>query len=197
MLLRPALAAAALLLLLSGCVPAPGSAAPTGTADPAPTSTSTTPSTTPPPSVTPAPAPSATAAPVPQTEPVDLGCSDVLSAQAIYDYNSNVSLLGEFSPAADSLAGEAVAQQGIACQLINQTSGETIDIGVVRFTDAGYASKLESVSASSSPADAFDGFFDGGIAQAFSAPYWVTMTSVGFTEAGDAAGLVEAAVAGL
>lgn len=194
MSLRPALAAAALLLLLTGCVPTPDTAGPSATGSPAPTSTSTS---TPRPSATPTPTASATAAPVPQTEPVALGCSDVLSAQAIYDYNSNVSLLGAYSPAGGSLAGEAVAQQGIACQLVNQTSGETIDIGVVRFTDAGYAAKLAAVSASSSSADAFDGFFDGGVAQAFPAPYWVTMTSVSFTEAGDAAGLIDAAVAAL
>jgi hypothetical protein len=132
---------------------------------------------------------------------VTLACGDLFTPQAIYDYNPNVSLLDSFSPSADSLAGQAVAQQGLACQLVNQTSGVTIDVGLVRFVDAAYAAKLDSVSASASAASAFDGFFDTadgtGTAQFFSAPYWLTLSSAGFLEAADVSPLVDAAAGAL
>jgi len=180
------LAVPVLVLALAGCVPTP---------DPAPTSTPTTSS-----SGTPSPTPtadaSATPTPGPDTEPVTQGCSDLISAQAIYDFNPNVSLLDDFSPSAGSFAGEAVAQQGLACRLINQSSGTTYDIGIVRFTAAAFPAKADSIEGSATPASAFDGYFDiadgTGVAQATVEPYWVTISSNGFLEAGDAAPLVDA-----
>lgn len=187
---RAVLAAPLLLLLLAGCVPTPEpttgpeSGSPDGPAVPVPTASVT-----------------ATATPGPETEAVPFGCPDILSPQSVYDYNPNVGLLQDFAPEAGTLAGQAVALEGIACRLVNQTSGATIDVGVVRFTEAAYPAKLSSVAASSSQTGAFDGFFDmtadGGAAQAFSSPYWITIVSGDFVEAGDAAQLVEAVEAGI
>lgn len=187
--IRPALAAVALVLLLAGCVPGPqATPPPTEVAKPEPTAP-------------PAPTSTATPKPTAETEPAGLACADLLSPQAVYDYNPNVGLLTDFTPSADSLAGEAVAQQGIACRLLNQTSGSTVDIGVVRFTEAAFPGKRDSLSAGASPTAAFDGFFDatgdGGVAQVFVSPYWLTITSGDFVEAGDAAQLVETVVSGL
>jgi hypothetical protein len=127
---------------------------------------------------------------------VTLGCGDVVSAQAIYDFNPNVSLLTDFSPDQESAAAEAVAQRGIACRLINQTSGAPVDIGIVHYTAAAYAAKASSLAASATPASPFDGYFDvvdgRGFAQAVSEPYWITVTSVEYTDAGDLAPLVNA-----
>lgn len=169
---RAAFAAPLLLLLLAGCVPTEPVASPT----PEPSFTA--------PPVTPNPTPTITPTPSPETLAVDFGCKDVLSAQAIYDYNPNVTLLPSFSPSDSSPAGQAIAQQGLACELINQTSGSTIDFGVIRYTDEAYAAKVASVSGSATPASAFEGYFDvtgdGGLARLFSAPYYVTVNSAAF-----------------
>lgn len=185
---RAAIVAPLLVLTLAGCVPT-GSTAPT----PEPTLTM--------PSLTPNPTPTITPTPGPETEPVGLGCPDLLTAQAIYDYNPNVSLLPSFSPSDSSPAGQAIAQQGLACELINQTSGSRVDFGVVRYTADAYAAKLASVSASGTPAADFDGYFDvtasGGLAQFFSAPYYLTVQSTEFGTAADIAPLVALAQSGI
>ena len=186
-----ALAVPALVLALAGCVPTP---------TPSATSTPTrSPSASP--SATPTPAASATPTPGPETEPVAQGCADLISAQALYDYNPNVSLLDDFSPSSGSLAGDAIAQQGLACRLVNQSSGTTIDIGIVRFTAAAFPGKAGAIEGSATPASAFDGYFDitygTGVAQATVEPYWITVASNGFLEAADAAPLVDAVTGSL
>lgn len=179
---RALLIAPLLVLALAGCVPTTPSASNTPTASDEPTS----------PAV-PVPTATATATPTasPETEPVTLGCDDVIGAQAIYDYNPNVGMTGEFAADPDSLAGEAVAQQGLACRLVNQTSGATIDIGVVKFVPAAFDAKQAAVSGSSTPASTFDGYFDSGVAQGFASPYWVTVVAnPDFIEDADAARIV-------
>ncbi len=186
---RAALAAPLLLLLLAGCVPSDPVASPT----PEPTFT--------PPPVTPNPTPTITPTPSAETVPVDFGCEDLFTAQAIYDYNPNVTLLPSFSPTDSSPAGQAIAQQGLACELINQTSGSTIDFGVIRYTDEAYAAEVAAVSGSATPATAFDGYFDvtgdGGLAQLFSAPFYVTVNSADFGTEGDISRPVAMVLAGL
>ena len=186
------LAVPALVLALAGCVP---------TSAPGPTSTPPVSSPAASPSATPTPATSATPTPTADTEPVTQGCSDLISAQALYDYNPNVSILDDFSPSSGSLAGDAVAQQGLACRLINQSSGTTIDIGIVRFTAEAFPAKADEVEGSATATGAFDGYFDvsgeTGVAQATVEPYWVTVASNGFLEAGDAAPLVDAVTGSL
>ena len=149
----------------------------------------------------PNPSPTITPTPSPETEPVPFGCSDLLSAQGIYDYNPNVSLLPSFSPSDATLGGQAIAHQGIACELVNQTSGSLVDFGVVLYTPAAYAAKLSEVASSSTTTGAFDGYFDitaeGGTAQLFVSPYFVSVTSSEFRAPEDVAPLVELALAGL
>ena len=186
---RAALLVPVVVVLLAGCVPSGTGGLPTNEPKP------------PLPTLTPNPTPTITPTPGPETEAVEFGCSDLLSAQAIYDYNPNVSLLPSFSPTDSSPAGEAIAQQGLACELVNQTSGSTIDFGVVKYTPDAYAAKLAAVGAASASAGSFDGYFDllpgGGLAQFFSPPYYVTVQSADFTSEGDIAPLVEMALAGL
>ncbi|MBN9238258.1 MAG: hypothetical protein BGO97_01130 [Micrococcales bacterium 70-64] len=185
---RALLLAPLLLLALAGCVPGD----PGATADP---------TLPPPPSITPNPTPTITATPGPETEPVTLGCSDLLTPQAVYDYNPNVSLLPSFSPDAASPAGRALAQQGIACSLVNQTSGMTVDFGVVAYTADALAAKKDAVAASSTAAADYDGYFDVidgvGTAQVFSGSYYLTVTSGEFGSSGDIAPLVAMAVSTL
>ncbi len=112
-------------LALSAC----GSAA-----DPASTATAT-----PKPSATGTPTATATATAVPDPAPTDevetgqpvgVSCDDVVSPQQMYDFNPNYGLLNGFVPDGGSLAGQAVAANGIACRWLNQSNGATIDVSV-------------------------------------------------------------------
>lgn len=175
-------------LLLSGCVP-------TGTVGPS-ASPSDSPSTSPVPLSSATPTTTATVEP---GEPVTIGCDQLITAQAIYDYNPNFSLIS-YTPASGSLAADAVASQGIACRWVNQTSGDTIDVSVAHLSETGLAARKSGLGTADS-AFSVEGYFalqgSTGVAQVFSGPYWVTVSSVAFFEARDVAPLIDDAVAGL
>lgn len=171
------------VLLLSACVPAesdPDLAAPSPTGTVAPSDT---------PSATPEPTTSSTMDP--EATPVSIDCGDLISPQAMYDFNPNFLLLNSFNPAAGSAAATAIAAQGVACRWENSTSGVVIDVSVAKPAP----SKLESLkSDAGSAASSFDGYFavsgGTGTAQVFSGAYWATLSSAAFFEAADASDLV-------
>lgn len=158
----------------------------------------------------PSSSPSATAEPSPTATagesvgiPVTIGCDQLLSAQVIYDYNSNFGLIDDYTPAAGSWAAKAVADKGIACRWTNQTSGENIDVSVVNLPDEQLtALKNDFVMSSNSvPTYGVEGYFAVkgayGEAHAFADPYMITIVSDYFMEPGDAAPLMAAAIAAL
>ncbi|MGV8876735.1 MAG: arginyl-tRNA synthetase [Rhodoglobus sp.] len=168
-------------LMLTACVQSPPE--PLG-ANPTPTSSaSSTPSAS--------PTPSAAASTDPQATAVKISCSELISPQAMYDFNPNFLLLNNFSPAAGSFAATALTAQGVACRWQNSTSGVTIDVSVAKPAPA----KLESIkSTAGSAADGFNGYFavnsGTGTAQVFTGGYWATLSSEAFFEAGDVGDLV-------
>ncbi|MEP6478978.1 MAG: iron ABC transporter ATP-binding protein [Rhodoglobus sp.] len=182
--------AALVLLSLSACVPTepsdPG-------ADPTPTATA---STTP--SATPTTAPTAVVGIA-----VTVSCDQLIPAQAIYDYNPNFSLVADYKPAAGSLGAQAIADKGIACAWVNQTSGDRIEGSVAHLEDTDLTALKNNLvmTSHSVPTYQVEGYFtlDGatGVAQAFPDPYWVTLTSKVFLEPGDAQPLIAAAVTAL
>jgi hypothetical protein len=197
-LLRPLLPAVVLVLAVAGC-------SSDDDASPAPTATVTV--TAPPasPSTAPdSPSPSATASPQPTaTEtgaPLSLGCDELITAQQVYDYNSNVTLVEDYSPAAGSRAQRVIAYGGVACRWVNQSSGDKIDIAVAMPPEIELESLEAEVAATSTATDAFggDGYFrkDGrlGRSDAFVDGYWLVADSREFFEAGDAVPLVQAAL---
>jgi hypothetical protein len=111
----------------------------------------------------------------------------------MYDYNPNFSLLGDLDAAAGSLAADALAQQGVACRWINDTSGETIDIAAADLSGPALA---ERRTAAGDVTNDFgvEGYFRAGEAQAISGSYWITIVSNAFFEPADATPLVSAAV---
>lgn len=177
-------------LLLAGCVP-------TSSEDPGQGGTSAAPT----PTATGTPGPTPTTEPV--ITPITIGCDQLISPQAMYDFSQNVALLPSFTPEPGTAAAEAVDLGGLACRWTNQSSGENIDISVANLpADDLTARKNELVQTSNSvPTYEVEGYFevtDGvGEAQAFDDPYWIAATSVLFAEPGDAQPLVAAAIAGL
>jgi len=131
---------------------------------------------------------------------VTIACDELLSLQAMYDFNPNFGLLGAFTPAAGSPAAFIVANKGIACRWQNQSSGELLDIAVAHLTDADLT-KLKNdlvVSSNSVPTYGVEGYFqltDGvGRADAFADPFWIVATSTAFFEPGDAEQIMTEAI---
>ena len=190
------LAGGALGLLLSGCVPIG-----TDGSTPVQTGTPTSmPSGTPTGSATVAPNDNAVDNPDdnPVGTPITLTCEQLVNAQAIYDFNPNFGLLSGFTPAAGSLAAIAVAENGRACQWINQTSGETIQISVADLPTP----RISELASTANSGEAIGGvanqaYFATGAAQVFDGSFWVAAESTVFVTWDDAAPLVRDAVASL
>lgn len=179
-------------VLLAGCVPTDN-----GVVTPEAGETST-------------PTPTQTESAAPTEAPVDdswqsvtIACDQLVSSQAMYDFDPNYSLKPSFTPAAGSLAAEAVDNGGIACQWVHQTSGQTIDLSVAQPpADVANALANDLVGSSNSvPTYGVEGYFrvEGttGEAQAFPSVYWITAVSPAFFEPGDAAPVVTSMVAAL
>jgi hypothetical protein len=186
----------ATVLLLSACVPAsePGSA-PSASSRP-------TPSASPTGTATASATPETPAEPLVETgEPVGLSCNDVVTPQQVYDYNPNFGLVDGFVPESGSLAGQAVAANGLACRWMNQTSGATIDVSVAHLDARSNEIRKDYLASNSTSVSDFgpDGYFDqgdvGSAAQAFPGEFWVTAASVAFFTAEDAAAIMGNATA--
>lgn len=180
-------------LVLAGCA-SPGDQPGDGTPSPTVSGSATA---GPSPSGSPTPVtPSATAAPA---TPVDLACTDVLSLQAVYDFNPNYGADPGYSPTAGSDAAEAVARDGIACGWLNQTSGDTFEVAVSIPSD----DELERLRAAARAAgsefevDGADAWFaaSGGVGIAWLRvdDHWVVIGGAQFGGPGDVAQLAQAA----
>jgi hypothetical protein len=184
---RAALAAPLLVLLLAGCVDSP--------TEPVETPTfgyTTRPSSIP----TPSPTPTPSATPGPTSEPFAIACSDLISADEIYEYNPNFGNVDEWVPSPGTAAGDGIAAQGTACRWQNQSSGATIDVSVAHLLGSGLSGKRADVAASSTPASwAIEGYFlangGSGVAQAFTGEYWITVESTTFFAAEDVTPIIE------
>jgi hypothetical protein len=178
--------AAMLIGLLAGC-------APTSAAEP-----SSTPSD--PPS-TPSAEPSE-----PTTQPavqIDADCDTLVSPDAMYAFNPNFGLVDDWRPESGSPAADAVALEGVACQWLNQTSSDTIDLSVANLDDEGLESLKNAAVEQSTmvPTYGDEAYFeveDGvGTAIVFDRSYWLVVSSGYFFEPGDATEIVEAALSAL
>lgn len=186
-------AVAVAVLLLTACVQEPPAAEPSESA-PAPSPSSTSDATP----------PAQTSTPEPTVYPgVDVACDSLISAQVMYDYNSNYNLIGEIAPDAGSLAASVTERNGKTCRWINASSNLTIDLAVARIPEPALTTLQNETLESSNPVPTYgvEGYFalDGAIgqAQAFAGEYWLVLESPYFAEPGDAAPLMKAVVESL
>lgn len=133
--------------------------------------------------------------------PLDIDCLDVISLEALYDFNPNFgsSATIEMSPRTERVLGF----EGIACGWTNQSSGDSITTAVARFS----ASDLSVIRAESEavqrPEIVMDSavFFwrnaDVGSLEAFARDYWIVIESSTFSDQSDALPLLDAIVASL
>ena len=185
------------VLLLAGCVPTTDAPTPGPSSSGSPSASSS-----PSPSASPSAGESSTPAPNDgaTSEPVTIGCNDLISPDEMYSFNSQFLLLDSFTPSSGSLAAQARGDDGIACRWVNATSGETIDISVAHLLGPALADRKTQAAANAESVSVYDaeGYFaldgDVGAAQAFAGPYWIAAVSVAFFEARDATALIDYAV---
>ncbi|WP_437582311.1 hypothetical protein ACSAGD_08585 [Paramicrobacterium sp. CJ85] len=198
------IALAAASLTLTACAPPVDDASPTSTTSAAPTDAATDG----PPADTHSEAPSDPTAAPPTTNPdagedVGLACDEAITLQQMYDYNSNISLLGEYTPGGKTLQGKVASFKGLTCQWSNNTSGRTIDLGIAKLDSESLdALANEAVNSSNSvPTYGEEGYFivesGVGTAQIFTDSYWVVLSSKDFTEPGAVEPLAKAVLGNL
>lgn len=180
--------AAVAALALTGCVDAgTGPGLPTGSASPS------SPSDTPTPAATPTAEPDA----------LDITCAELIDLDAVYAFDPNYALLDSWEPEADSPAAEAIASGGVACRLVRESGGGTIDVSVALLGEDAIREKKNAAFASSTmvPTYGEEAYFeveDGvGTAIVFQGEYWLVMSSESFAEPGEPTEIIDAALAAL
>lgn len=186
----PLVAAALGVALLTGCVPEP---TPVETENPGPN-----PSGDP----TGQPAPTLTAQPT--GTPIEQDCDELISADTIYAFNPNFTLLASYEPASGSAGASAVGYDGLACRWQNGTSGDNIDLAVAQLDVASLTALKNAAFADSEmvPTYGEEAYFSVGgngvgTAIVFQGKYWIVLESPAFFEPGDATDLVDSVIAGL
>jgi hypothetical protein len=179
--------AGTLLATATACAPE------TPTAESTPTASSSAPE----------PTPSTTAANENPGTPINLSCSELVSPQAMYDFNPNFGINPTLTPAPGSQGAITADYNGLTCIWVNESSGETITVAAADLPAdliTGIANDLLATSNSVPTYDA-EGYFqlvgNVGEAEVVSGSYWVTATSTAFFEPGDAAPVIAAALSGL
>jgi hypothetical protein len=184
-------AAAVLLALcvaatLSGCVDEPGTPTPPPSATPSET-------------VDPSPSSTPTAAP----EVLDISCADLVDPDAVYEFNPNLALLGEWTPDPGTAAADAVDAGGVACRWVFESGGGTMDVSVARLPEERILELKNEAFASSQmvPTYGEEAYFEveGGVGTAivFQDRFWMVVSSAVFTEPGEPTGIIESALAAL
>ena len=186
--------AAVLALGLSGCVPQGDDVPPGPSATRTPAATSTD-----------APEPAVTDAPKDgfDSTPVTIDCNALVPPQAVYDYNPNYGHQPDFTPEAGTDVATIAANQGVVCNWINQTSGETFVVAAAQLADSDLELVEQGIAAKSTPVSGLGdaAYFTAsggvGVAEVFAGSYWIVATSPAFYEAAEPTALLQAALAAL
>jgi hypothetical protein len=182
-----AVLAVSLALALTSCVdPGTGPSLPTGSATPTPTAS-----------------PTPTSTPIPGAEPLDVTCVELVDADAVYAFDPNYALLEGWEPAEGSPAADALTAGGVACQLVRESGGGTIDLSVARLDETALLAAKNAAFADSQmvPTYGDEAYFEVesgvGTAIVFQGPYWLVISSNAFAEPGEPTEIIDAALAAL
>ncbi len=174
--------AAALILVLSGCVDEPAPV-PTPTVSATPTPTETAGGSTP--------------TPTPTTEPLAIDCVSLVPADAFDMLFKDFTLVPNYVPPNASLFTEVLNWNGTVCGW-TATDGTVVTVGIAELDAETLDAKANElvVSSHSVPTYGVEGYFQVasgvGEAQAFSDPYWIVATSTAFAEPGEVAPIMAA-----
>ncbi|MBX3194509.1 MAG: hypothetical protein KF727_05330 [Microbacteriaceae bacterium] len=135
--------------------------------------------------------------------PVDIACDQLVTPDAMYQFNPNFGSIDDFAPEPGTAAASALTYDGVACRWQNETTGQSIDVSVAQLdedtlTALKNAAYAESEMVPTYGEEAYFGVADGvGTAEVFQGPYWIVAASPAFFEPGDATEIVQAAIAAL
>jgi hypothetical protein len=127
--------------------------------------------------------------------PLPLSCGQLIDSQALYDFNSNLSL-GPSDGAQSSVHGQIDALGGKTCLITNLSTQEVFDLSVAELTPSS-ANQLPRVWSETGLADLplvippnFQGVFrsdeNGGLAQFVVGNYWIALSGITITSANEA-----------
>lgn len=185
-----AMVAVAGMLALAACTSNPVQAPAT---KPVPSAT-TAPVVAPSEEPTPTPTPTPTG---PTFVPVTQTCDQLISPQALYDFNPNYAPVPDYAPAPGSDAALIQSYEGVACGWVNLSSNDTIEIAVAHLSPADIEKLANNLVLTTPSVPTYGGvdYFKNengvGTANVFSGEYWIVARSVEFFEPGDAAQLIE------
>ncbi|CAN5184867.1 hypothetical protein BH11ACT2_BH11ACT2_10220 [soil metagenome] len=194
-----AVACAASAGLAACTADAPGITQPTASDSSTPSATATIEPSAPTPtavttSATPTPTPTTTA--VASGTPVGINCDQLVTAQQMYDFNANFTLSDSYTPTSGTRAATVVGLKGIACEWINDSSKEKIDIAVANLGQSGMLAKQDQLGKGAKEVEVggTSGYFatvgSVGRTDAFAVKYWITADSASFETADDASDLI-------
>lgn len=115
----------------------------------------------------------------------------------MYDFDPNFGLEAAGVPAGGTFAATAVANAGVACSWVQQSSGAKIVISLAQPAPAVLATLRKDAGASGNRTETFATAGDDGTAQVFDGGFWLTATSSYFASADDARPLIDSAMATL
>lgn len=155
-----------LATLLGGCVGTPEGPDPSTTPDTQPTSS---------PSTSPSGPPSDL-----EVLPFSIPCDQLVSADALYEFNPNVGVDPE--PSATGLVAAIAEAGGVTCGWLNQTSGDRISVGVLKLESASLDQVRDEAAQRGEPeTQYFNGYYreENGVGHAedFEGPYWIVLDS--------------------
>lgn len=146
------------------------------------------------------PTPSTPAPVLDETTQLNKSCSDLISIEALYDFNPNFTYDASVSPEKGSLGEIAIEKSGIHCSYLNLSNGDRIDISVAQFSSTSISDWSKKLTETSRPTDTFGktpevlGFFsrsnNEGVSQVIQGNTWIAITSSTFYEAIDSAALM-------
>jgi hypothetical protein len=184
--------AASVALALAACTATPDGT-PTAAASSSSTDTGSSPR-----AETPAPNPE----PTMQRYPVGKTCDDLVSLQALYDFNPNFAYDSRRAPESGSEAEKLVSMMGLSCTYVNLSSDNEIVLAVAKLDESGLSSVRASLTAGgaliqgSGTPPALARFFstsDGvGTLDILTNTYWVSVSSTTFTSPEDTSHFVAA-----
>lgn len=158
------------------------------------------------PTLTPSATPSDSAAPDPSESPtvapdsLDIACADLVDPDAVYEFNPNLALLGDWTPDAGTAAADAVDVGGVACRWVFESGGGTMDVSVARLTEERILGLKNEALASSQmvPTYGDEAYFEveGGVGTAivFQGRFWMVVSSEAFAEPGEPTAIIESAL---
>lgn len=162
-----------------------------------------------PPAPTPTPTPSATLEPSPSGDPttapdvLDISCADLVDPDAVYAFNPNLALLGDWTPDAGTAAADAVDAGGLACRWVFESGAGTMDISVARLPEDRIVELKNEAFAGSEmvPTYGEEAYFEveDGIGRAivFEGRFWMVVSSASFAEPGEPSEIIDSALTAL